>query len=104
MIKNNTQSATIDPILVANVILLGVVGLLLSFYIVQANMIAADKLKIKTLNERLTSINESKTSLAAEVSELDDPSELMEFAKENGMVQASKVTYIFENGNVALQR
>lgn len=94
----------INPILVSNVILLGVVGLLLSFYIVQANMIAADKYSVRMLNEKLTVLNESRTSLAAEMSESGDPSELMEFARSRGMVQALSITYVFENGNVALQR
>lgn len=103
MTKNNVQIQPINPILVSNVLLLGIVGLLLSFYIVQANMIAADKYKVGALNEKLTSLNEVKTSLSAEMSEIEDPSELAEFARATGMVQASNVTYIFENGNVALR-
>ena len=98
-----TQVQPINPILVSNVILLGIFGLLLSFYIVQANMIAADKYKVKILNEKLTSLNEVRTSLAAQRSGTEDPSELTEFAQARGMVQAKNVTYIFENGNVALQ-
>ena len=76
-----TQAQPINPILVSNVILLGIFGLLLSFYIVQANMIAADKYKVKILNEKLTSLNEVRTSLVAQRSETEDPSELMEFAR-----------------------
>ena len=98
-----TQIQPIDPILVSNVILIGVVGLLLSFYIIQANMIAADKYKAKALDGRLTSLNEIKTSLVAEISKIEDPSELMKFARANGMVEAKNITYIFENGNIALR-
>ena len=94
----------INPILVSNVILLGLFGLLLSFYIIQANIIAADKYKVKILNEKLTSLNEIRTSLAAERSETEDPSELMEFARAKGMIEAKNITYIFENGNVALRQ
>jgi hypothetical protein len=104
MKKTNAQIQPINPILVSNVILLGVLGLLLSFYIIQANMIAADRYKVKILNEKLTSLNEARTSLSAQRSETEDPSELAEFARSRGMVQASNVAYIFENGNVALQR
>ncbi|MBI2064163.1 MAG: hypothetical protein HYT66_00405 [Candidatus Yanofskybacteria bacterium] len=98
-----TQIQPINPILVSNVILLGIFGLLLSFYIIQANIIAADKYKVKILNEKLTSLNEIRTSLAAERSETEDPSELMEFARAKGMIEAKNITYIFENGNVALK-
>jgi len=94
----------INPILVSNVILLGIVGLLLSFYIVQANMIAADKYKVRILTEKLTILNEARTSLAAEMSKSEDPSTLMEFARSKGMVQAMNIGYVFENGNVALKR
>lgn len=99
----STQIQPINPILVSNVILIAVFGLLLSFYIIQANMIAADKYQVKFLNEKLTSLNEVRTSLAAQRSETEDPSELMEFARAQGMVEAKNVTYIFENGNVALR-
>ena len=99
-----TQIQPINPILVSNVILLGLFGLLLSFYIIQANIIAADKYKVKILNEKLTSLNEIRTSLAAERSETEDPSELMEFARAKGMIEAKNITYIFENGNVALRQ
>lgn len=98
-----SASNGINPILVSNVILIAVFGLLLSFYIIQANMIAADKYQVKFLNEKLTSLNEVRTSLAAQRSETEDPSELMEFARAKGMVEAKNITYIFENGNVALR-
>ena len=98
-----TQAQPIDPILVSNVILLGIFVLLLSFYIIQANMIAADKFRTGALKEKLASLNEVKTSLAAEMSGTEDPSELAEFARERGMVQALNVIYVFENGNVALR-
>jgi len=88
----------------ANILLLGIAGLLLFFYIIQANVIAADKYKIKILNEKLTSLNEFETSLAVQKSEAENPSELMEFARSRNMVEAKNITYLFENGNVALKQ
>ena len=41
-------------------------------------------------------------SLVLEKSDLEDPAELMEFALSKGMVEAKNITYVFENGNVAL--
>ncbi len=98
-----TQIQPVNPILVSNVLLLGVFGLLLSFYVIQANIMAADKYKVKILNEKLMSLNEIRTSLTAERSETEDPSELMGFVRAKGMIEAKNVTYIFENGNVALK-
>lgn len=103
MTQTNLHSPTVNPILVSNIILLGVLGLVLSFYIIEANMIATDKYRIKVLDEKLTSLNEVRTSLAAKRSAVEDPSGLMDFAKSHNMVEAKNVTYMFENGNVALR-
>lgn len=67
-------------------------------------MMATDKYQIKVLDEKLTSLNEVRTSLAAKRSAVEDPSGLMDFAKGHNMVEAKNVTYIFENGNVALRQ
>lgn len=104
MTKPVICAQTIDPILISNILLLGIAGLLLSFYIIQANNIAADKYNIKILSEKLTSLNEVKTSLEAQRAEIDNPSELMEFAQSRNMVEAKNITYLFENGNVALRQ
>jgi hypothetical protein len=104
MTKTNAQLQTINPILISNVLLLGISGLLLSFYIIQANMIAADRYQVRVLDEKLTSLNEVRTALASQRSQVEDPSDLMEFAKSHGMVQSSNISYVFENGNVALRQ
>ena len=104
MTKTNIQILSINPILISNVTLLAVLGLVLSFYIIEANMMAADKYSIKVLDEKLTSLNEVRTSLSAKRSVTEDPSGLMDFAKSHNMVEAKNVTYMFENGNVALRQ
>ena len=102
MTQANSHLQKLNPILVSNLILFGVLGLILSFYIIEANMIATDKYRIKVLDDKLTSLNEVRTSLAARRSAVEDPSGLMDFAKSHNMVEAKNTTYIFENGNVAL--
>ncbi|MEX2090546.1 MAG: hypothetical protein WD989_00205 [Candidatus Paceibacterota bacterium] len=104
MTKASAQIQPVNPILVSNVILFGILGLLLSFYVIQANMIAADRYNIKILNEKLASLNEVRTSLVAERSKTEDQSKLIEFALSIGMVEAKNVSYVFENGNVALRQ
>lgn len=106
-VRDSQRASTsygINPVLVSNVILLGIAALALSLYIVQANILAADKYKVKVLNEKLLSLNEVRTSLLAQRSVVEDPSGLMEFAKSRNMVEAKNITYLFENGNVALRR
>ena len=98
------QIQPINPILTSNVILLGIAALALFFYIIQANMMATDKYKIKALGDKLTSLNEVLTSSAVQRSQWEDLSGLLEFARSKNMVEAKSVTYIFENGDVALQR
>ena len=104
MTKTNIQILSINPILISNVTLLAVLGLVLSFYIIEANMMAADKYSIKVLDEKLTALNEVRTSLSAKQSVIEDPSGLMDFAKSHNMVEAKNVSYMFENGNVALRQ
>ena len=91
----------VNPILASNMILLGIAVLVLSFYIIQANTIAADKYNIKVLGDRLTSLNEVLTSLSVQRSQTEDPSGLTKFAVSHNMVEAKNITYIFENGDVA---
>jgi len=67
-------------------------------------MLAADKYRIKILNEELASLNESKASLSVQRLNTEDLSMLLEFARTKGMVEAKNAIYVFENGNIALQR
>lgn len=94
----------INPILVFNVTLLGIAILTLSFYVIQANMVATNKYKVQILNEKLVSLNEVRTSLTAQRSETEDLSMLMKFAVSRNMVEAKNITYLFENGDVALKQ
>lgn len=104
MTKTNIQIQSLNPVFISNIILLGIAALALSFYIIQANMIATDKYEIKILGEKLTSLNEVLTTLSVQRSQAEDPSALMEFARSRNMIEAKNITYIFENGDVALRQ
>lgn len=74
------------------------------YYVIQANIIAADSYKISLLNKKLESLNEIRSSLSAQKSSMEDPARILDFALSHNMVEVKNAVYLFENGNVALQR
>ncbi len=94
----------VSTVFIINVILSLIAGLLVIYYVVQANIIAADSYKINLLNEKLDSLNEVHSSLVAQKSSIEDPARILDFALGQNMVEAKNATYIFENGNVALRQ
>ena len=99
-----SASNGISTVFILNVIISLVAGLLIIYYVVQANIIAADNYKINLLNEKLDSLNGVRSSLAAQKSSMEDPARIRDFAVSQNMVEAKNTVYLFENGNVALQR
>ena len=93
----------VSTVFILNVILSLIVGLLVIYYVVQANIIAADNYKINLLNQKLDSLNETRSSLAAQKSSMEDPARILDFAVSQNMVEAKNTAYLFENGNVALR-
>ena len=93
----------ISTVFVVNTIILLIVGLLMIYYVVQANIIAASNYKISMLNQKLESLNEVSSLLAAQKSAMEDPAKILEFALSHNMVEAKNAVYLFENGNVALR-
>ena len=86
-----------------NVIILLIAGLLMIYYVVQANTIAAGNYKINLLNQKLESLNEVRSSLAAQKSSMEDPAKILEYALSQNMAEAKNAVYLFENGDVALR-
>lgn len=101
--KKETVHNSISTVFVVNTIILLIVGLLMIYYVVQANIIAASNYKINTLNQKLESLNEVHSSLAAQKSSMEDPARVLNFALSQNMVEEKNAVYIFENGNVALR-
>ncbi len=101
--KKEITSNYISPIFIFNVILSLIAGLLIIYYVVQANIIAASNYKISLLNQKLESLNEVRSSLATQKSSMEDPVRVLDFALSQNMVEAKSVIYLFENGNVALR-
>lgn len=93
----------ISTVFIINTIILLIAGLLVVYYVVQANIIAASNYKISMLNQKLESLNEVRSSLSAQKSSMEDPARILDFALSQNMVEAKNAVYIFENGSVALK-
>lgn len=95
--------SSVSTVFIFNVIISLVAGLLIIYYVVQANITAADNYKINLLNQKLDSLNEVRSSLAAQRSSMEDPARIFDFVVKQNMIEAKNAVYIFENGNVALR-
>ena len=71
------------------------------YYVVQANVIAASNYKTSSLNQKLESLNETRSSLAVQKTSMEDSAKVLNFALSQNMVEAKNVIYLFENGDVA---
>lgn len=101
--KKETINKHTSPMFIFNIILSLIVGLLMLYYVVQANIIAASDYKISLLNKNLESLNEARSSLAAQKLAMEDPAKVLDFALSQNMVEVKNATFIFESGNVALK-
>ena len=93
---------SVSTVFLINTIILLIAGLLMIYYVVQSNIIAAGNYKINLLNQKLESLNETRSSLAAQKSVIEDPARILDFALSQNMVESKNAAYLFENGNVAL--
>ncbi len=73
-------------------------------YVLQMNALTASNYSIRTLQESIASLNETHGTLSITQSAADDASLISRFAQQNNMIEANNVSYLFENGNVALIR
>ena len=93
----------VGTVFIINTIILLIAGLLVIYFVIQANIVAASSYKISSLNQKLESLNEIRSSLGAQKSAMEDPARILEFALSQNMVEAKNATYLFESGNVALR-
>ena len=84
-----------------NILLVSLALVLALVYVWQANIIAADNYKIKTLTEKINSLEEQNVASASGLT--NDPSMIAEFAQNHNMVQATDVVHIFERGAVSVR-
>lgn len=86
-----------------NIVLACLAAMLLAAYVAQANIVAASSYQTEQMESRVAALAEANGTLEARQAEAENPSALIEFAQQRGMVLAKEAEYLFENGRVALR-
>jgi len=76
-------------------------ALLLLYYVMQVNVLAAATWEVRDARQQLAALREDRDTIAAHIAELDDRSVLQELADAAGLVPAGTVVYLVEPGAVA---
>ncbi len=79
-------------------------ALLLVYYVVQANVIAADTWRLRDAQDQLRTLSSARDGLIADEAKLDDRTVLQALAQAQGMVPAGAVTYLIQPADVAAAR
>ncbi len=81
-----------------------VAALCLVYYVVQANLLAADTWRLKAAQDQLASLKTDRDGLAADQAQLDDRTFLESLAKEQGLVPVEHTAYLVQEDAVAAAR
>ncbi len=98
-ISNNSSA-----VLILNIVLLGLCAAGLAYYISGSNSVASADYRVSSLRNEISRLNEEQSRLTADKSAAENPAAAAAFAQAQGMVSAQDIVYVFENGNVALQK
>lgn len=75
--------------------------LLLMYYVMQVNMLAASTWRLKDMRSQLSALRQERTTLVAQVAELADRPILEALARNSGFVPADAVVYLVQPSAVA---
>lgn len=101
MRKNIDTIKEQDVVLWVNISLVGIVILLLFYYVMMANAVTGTNYRIQTLQDKISNLAEINSSLMSRKIAMENPVAFIEFARANNLVEARNISYIFENKNVA---
>ena len=73
----------------------------LVYYVVQANLLAADTYRLKAAQDQVVSLKAARDGLTAGSAQLDDRTVLTNLATSQGMVPAEHTVYLIEPDAVA---
>ncbi|OGN07424.1 MAG: hypothetical protein A3B86_01600 [Candidatus Yanofskybacteria bacterium RIFCSPHIGHO2_02_FULL_38_22b] len=90
-----------DLVLWFNLLLVGFGVCLLFYYVVLANSIAQTNYRIQILQDKISTLAETNSTLMSQKISKENPVALLEFARANNFVEARNISYIFANKNVA---
>ena len=80
-----------------------VVGFLL-YYVMQANLAAADGWRLRDAQDRLSEVRQERDTLIAQQTELEDRTMLEQLARENGFTDAGTAVYLIEPDSATAAR
>lgn len=100
--RSRTTHAHALPVITRPIILMGfVAALLLVYYVVQANLLAATTWRLKAAQDRVASLKADRDDMTAQAAQLDDRTVLQALADRQGMVPAEHTAYIVQSDAVA---
>ncbi len=76
----------------------------LVYYVVQANLLAADTWRLKAAQDQLASLKTDRDELAARQARMDDRTFLESLAKDQGLVPVEHTAYLVQPDAVAAAR
>lgn len=100
----SADSRQLNPILLLNIALLVLCSAFVFYYVVRANVLAANDYKISSLRSDLNQVTAENAGLLAVQATNDNPSAIMAYAQKSGMVPAGNASYVFANNRVALNQ
>lgn len=104
VVRNYTSQFNLNPAVILNLGLAALCAIMVLYYILWANGLAASSYRVSTLRQEISQLTETNSALLSEKTSMEDPNAAMNFAQREHMVPAGNVSYVFENGSVALQR
>jgi len=101
---SNTTVLNYNGTAVLNVFLAAAIAFLMIYFVIVSNIMTASKYKTGLLNQELMDLSEVNGQLTSRKLLTDVPSEVINFAQSQNMIEAKHVTHIFEDSDVAALR
>jgi cell division protein FtsL len=89
---------------VVNMVLIALFVIMLFVYVMQMNGITAGNYKIKVLNDKISSLNETHGILMANKVAVENPELILQYAKTNSMIEAGSPVAMYAENDFALKR
>jgi len=89
---------------VLNIFLAAIIIFLMIYYVIVSNIITASSYKVGLLNEELSGLLETNGLLTAQKLSIENSSAIFKFAHSQNMVEAGRISHIFESDEVAALR
>lgn len=89
------------PLALTNGVLMIAVAMLVAYYVVQANLLAALQYDVGASSGNLASLREQSHGLGARVAQAEQPDRLVAYALSHGMILASDASYVASQPGLA---